>query len=157
MQCPEARVFFIYISHVAILAISIAHIAWRSHKIAIGSARSNHDLCLLGAPDRRFLADAYLGGRPLDRRYDGGAAGRAATIEIMVVVLEAQLVLPVDVLDATGRPLRERVLAAGCYQAGLVAAAAARRRHLKVRRRPLQVDNPLIVVCSGRAGAWLHF
>ena len=117
MQCDEARVFFINISHIAILAVSIAHIAWRPHKIAIGSARSNYDLCLLSAPDRRFLPNSYLGGRPLNRRYDRGSAGRP-----MLVVLEAELVLLVDVLDAAGRPLGEGVLAAGGDKAGLVTA-----------------------------------
>ena len=40
----------------------------------------------------------------------------------MLVVLEAELVLLVDVLDAAGRPLGEGILAAGGDEAGLVAA-----------------------------------
>ena len=62
----------------------------------------------------------------------------------MLVVLEAQLVLLVDVLDATGRPLGEGILAAGGDEAGLVAA----RGHLEVGRGSLKVDYALIIICS---------
>ena len=125
-------------SHVAILAVAIAHVAWRAHKIAVRTASSNHDLSLLSASDGCLLSNSNLCGRPLYGRDDRASAGRPA---VTLVVLEAELVLLIDVLHAAGRPLCEGILAA-CNQARLIA-----RGHLQVRRRPLQVNDALII-CS---------
>ena len=93
-------------------------------------------MSLLSASDGCLLSNSNLCGRPLYGRDHRASARRPV---VTLVVLEAELVLLIDVLHAAGCPLSEGILAA-CNQARLIASG-----HLQVRRRPLQVNNALIV------------